>query len=322
MQFDLIIIGGGPAGAATGVYAARKKIKTLLVTPEWGGQSVDSVGIQNWIGTKEISGIDFAKMLENHVRHYAGDSVTIKEELVEKIEPLGNLVSKSEKLSFQVKTNKGKYTSKTVLITTGSHRRKLDIPGAKEFDGKGIAYCASCDAPLFYDQKVAVIGGGNAAFEAVSQLIAYAKSVTLLNRSENFKADPVTIELVSKNPKVKIITNAIPVEIKGDLPDGKAGKFVTVLVYEDQKEQKTVELQVTGIFVEIGLLPTTGFAEPSGVEMNLIKQIVTDPRNQRTSVKGIWAAGDCTDGLFHQNNIAAGDAVKALEDIYNELQKM
>ncbi|MEK7062423.1 MAG: FAD-dependent oxidoreductase, partial [Patescibacteria group bacterium] len=215
---------------------------------------------------------------------------------------------------FKIKTNKSEYTSKTVLIATGSHRRKLEISGAKEFDGKGIAYCASCDAPLFSDQDVAVIGGGNAAFEAVSQLVAYAKSITLLNRSENFKADPITVDLVSRNPKVKIITNAIPVEIKGE-------KFVTGLVYENQTEKKTVELPVTGIFVEIGLLPTTWFAK-GFLDMNKIEQIITDPRNQRASVKGIWAAGDCTDGLFHQNNIAAGDAVKALEDIYNELQRM
>ena len=305
-MYDLIIIGGGPAGAAAGVYAARKKIKTMLITLEWGGQSVDSVGIQNWIGTKEISGLDFAKMLESHVKHYAGDSVAIKEESVEEIKKDGE--------KFKIKTNKGEYESRTVLITTGSHRRKLEIPGAKKFDGKGIAYCASCDAPLFSDQEVAVIGGGNAAFEAVSQLVAYAKSITLLNRSENFKADPITIEMVSKNPKVRIITNAVPIEIKG-------GKFVTTLFYEDQKEQKTVELPVTGIFVEIGLLPTTWFAK-GFLDMNKIEQIITDPRNQRASVKGIWAAGDCTDGLFHQNNIAAGDAVKALEDIYNELQRM
>ena len=307
MLFDLIIIGGGPSGAAAGVYAARKKIKTLLITPEWGGQSVDSVGIQNWIGTKEISGIDFGKMLEDHVRHYAGDSMTIKEETVEKIQ--------KDSTEFKAKTNKEEYASKTILITTGSHRRKLEIPGAKEFDAKGIAYCASCDAPLFSGQDTAVIGGGNAAFEAVSQLTVYAKTVTLLNRSENFKADPVIIDLVMKNPKVKIIKNAVPVEIKGD-------KFVNALVYEDQKGKKTVELPVTGIFVEIGLLPTTWFAEEAGIEMNSFKQIITDSRNQRTSVKGVWAAGDCTDGLFHQNNIAAGDAVKAIEDIYMELQRM
>lgn len=314
-MFDLIIIGGGPGGAAAGVYAARKKIKTLLLTEEWGGQSVDSVGIQNWIGTIEVSGIDFAKMLQNHVKHYAHDSVQIREEKVENI-------LKNES-NFVVKTNKAEYSAKTVLITTGSHRRKLEIPGAKEFDAKGIAYCASCDAPLFAGQDVAVVGGGNAAFEAVEQLLAHCKSVTLLNRSDKFKADEVTIERISKNiedpdkgrANFKIIKNAIPVEIKGD-------KFVNAFVYEDSTNKMTVELPVTGIFVEIGLLPNTWFAESAGVEMNSIKQIVVDPKNQRTNIKGLWAAGDCTDGLFHQNNIAAGDAVKALEDIYMELQKM
>jgi alkyl hydroperoxide reductase subunit F len=310
-MFDLIIIGGGPGGAAAGVYAARKKIKTLLVTESWGGQSVDSVGIQNWVGTKEITGLDFATMLEQHVKHYASDSVTIKEELVEKIEKVGQ----DEKSGFMVKTNKGEYSAKTVLIATGSHRRKLQIPGAKEFDAKGIAYCASCDAPLFSDQDVAVIGGGNAGFEAVAQLISYAKSIKLLSRGSTFRADPVTVDKVSQNPKVTIIKNAIPVEIKGD-------KFVSGLVYEDAITKARTELSLTGIFVEIGLLPTTWFAESAGVEMNEMKQIIADPRNQRTSVKGIWAAGDCTDCLFHQNNIAAGDAVKAVEDIHLELQKM
>lgn len=307
MIYDLIIIGGGPAGAAAAVYAARKRINTLIVTEGWGGQSVDSLGIENWIGTKKVSGEDFAKMLKDHVESHVGESLKIKEERVEKID-------KKESSGFVVSTNKDTYNTRTVLITTGSHRRKLEIPGAKEFDAKGIAYCASCDAPLFSDQDVAVIGGGNAAFEAVAQLLSYAKSVTLLNRSGKFKADPVTVDLVSKNPKLKIIKNTKPVEVRG-------GKFVSGLVYEDTSSQTTQELPVTGIFVEIGLLPNTLFAEGL-VAMNDLNQIKIDPRNQRTSEKGIWAAGDATDVLFHQNNIAAGDAVKALEDIYLELQKM
>lgn len=301
MQYDLIIIGGGPGGAAAGVYAARKKIKTLLITESWGGQSVDSVGIQNWIGTKEISGLDFADLLKDHVKHYAHDSVTIKEELVEKIEP-----------GFTVKTNKSEYATKAVLIATGSHRRKLDIRGAKEFEAKGIAYCASCDAPLFQDQDTAVIGGGNAAFEAAIQLSTFAKSVTLLYRGDKFKADEITVEMVSRNSKIKLIKNARPVEVKGD-------KFVNAFVYE--QNGKNIELPVTGIFVEIGLIPTTWFAD-GVVKMNELKQITIDPRTQQTNTKGIWAAGDCTDTLYHQNNIAAGDAVRALEDIYIELQRM
>jgi alkyl hydroperoxide reductase subunit F len=160
-----------------------------------------------------------------------------------------------------------------------------------------------------------VIGGGNAGFESASQLLAYAKSVTLLNRSDQFKADPVTVGMVQKNPKAILIKNAVPIEVKGE-------KFLSTLVYEDILTKEKKELKVAAVFVEIGLLPTTWFVEKVGVLMNEIKQIKVNPKNQRTSVDGIWAAGDCTDGLFHQNNIAAGDAIKALEDIYLELQKM
>ncbi len=309
MQYQLIIIGGGPAGAAAGVYAARKQIKTLLITDSWGGQSSESVGIQNWIGTVEISGIDFGKSLRDHVKHYAGEFVDIKDsEKVESILPSPGV------RSFNVKTNKGGYLAKSVLIATGSTRRKLDIPGAKEYENKGIVYCASCDGPLYAEQDVAVIGGGNAGFESASQLLAYCRSVTLLNRSETFRADPITVEAIRKNPKMTILENSIPTEVKGD-------QFVNALKYKNTKTGEEKELSVTGVFVEIGLIPTTWFAENSGVEMNEIKQIKVDPRNQRTSVEGIWAAGDCTDGLFHQNNIATGDAVKALEDIYQELAK-
>jgi alkyl hydroperoxide reductase subunit F len=199
------------------------------------------------------------------------------------------------------------------LITTGSTRRKLEIPGAKEYEGKGIVYCASCDGPLYAGEDTVVIGGGNAALESAAQLLAYAKSVTLINRSEVLKADPVTIEAVVKDPKMKIVKNAIPKEIKGD-------QFVTSIIYTDATTNEDYEIKCAGVFVEIGLIPTTWFVDGL-TEMTAIKQIKVDPRNQRTSVEGLWAAGDCTDGLFHQNNIAAGDAVKALEDIYLELQK-
>jgi len=155
---------------------------------------------------------------------------------------------------------------------------------------------------------VAVIGGGNAAFETAAQLMAYCKSVTLLNRSENFKADPGTIAAVSKNPKVKIITNAVPKEVKGT-------KFVTGYVYNDAKTGKDVEIPVTGIFVEIGSIPNTDFIKDV-VKLDPYNRITTDFKDQKTTTEGIWAAGDVTDGLYHQNNIAAGDAVKALEDIY------
>ncbi|KND49968.1 MAG: thioredoxin reductase (NADPH) [Parcubacteria bacterium C7867-003] len=303
MTYDLIIIGGGPAGVSAGVYAARKKLKTLLITPEFGGQSVVSEGIENWIGTVKISGSDLAHALKEHLLAYAGDTVTVKEESVKDI--------KKTDSGFSVTTESGDYNTKTVLIATGSTRRKLEVPGALEFDNKGLTYCASCDGPLFADQDVVVVGGGNAALETSAQLLAYCKSVTLLNRTETLRGDEITIEKLQTNPKFKIILNAVPKEIKGD-------KFVNGIVYEDAVSKEEVELKVAAVFVEIGLIPTTYFAKDI-VELNKIGQIPVDPRTQKTNVPGLWAAGDCTDGLYHQNNIASGDAVKALEDIYIEL---
>jgi alkyl hydroperoxide reductase subunit F len=292
MIYDLAIIGGGPAGVAAGVYAARKNLRTVFITKDWESQSVVSEGIENWIGTIKIPGHEFAKSMENHLRAYAKDAVDIKVgESVEKIEA-----------GFKIKTNKAEYEAKTVLITTGSMRKKLEVKGADVFEHKGLTYCASCDGPLFGGQDVVVIGGGNAGFESAAQLLAYCKSVTLLNRSETFRADPVTVEKVSQHPNFKIVKNANIQEVLGD-------KFVTGIKYND-----TV-LPTAAIFVEIGSIPTTYFAKDL-VNMTPNNNIVVDPRTQRTSVEGIWAAGDCTDGLYHQNNIAAGDAVKALEDIY------
>lgn len=304
-MYDLIIAGGGPAGVSAGIYAARKQLKTLLITSEFGGQSAVSSGVENWIGTIKISGSELADNLKDHLLAYAGESVTVNEN--EKVLD----IIKSE-AGFMVLTDKAKYEAKSVLIATGSHRRKLEIPGAKEFDNKGLTYCASCDGPLFSDQDVAVVGGGNAALETAAQLLAYCKSVTILNRVEKLRGDEVTIEKLKTNPKLTIIKNAIPTEIKGD-------KFVTGIIYEDAVSKEKKELAVSGIFVEIGLLPTTDFAK-NIIKLNKYNQIPVNPRDQKTEVPGIWAAGDCTDALYHQNNIAAGDAVRALEDIYMYVQ--
>ncbi|CAN5135000.1 hypothetical protein BH11PAT3_BH11PAT3_2990 [soil metagenome] len=300
-MYDLAIIGGGPAGVSAGVYAARKKLRTVLITESFGGQSTESGGIQNWIGTIEIPGIELGKQLEAHLRAYAGETVDIK---------TGSRVTKITKENniFTVETSKEKFQARTVLVATGSTRRKLEIPGAVEFENKGITYCASCDGPLFADADVVVIGGGNAGFESAAQLLAYAKSVTLLNRSDVVKADEMTVDAVLKHENMKLIKNAAPKEIKGD-------KFVTSLVYTDLATNTDHELNVTGVFVEIGLVPTTGFMQDL-IELNKYNQIPVQSENQRTDMDGLWAAGDCTNGLFHQNNIASGDAVKALEDIY------
>jgi alkyl hydroperoxide reductase subunit F len=299
---DLLIIGGGPAGVAAGVYAARKQLKTVLVAEEFGGQSTVSEGVENWIGTVKIRGIELGKALKEHLDAYKGDIVeTVDGDRVVGLEKSGD--------GFKATTKTGKTVeARAVLIASGAGRRKLPVPGADVFENKGLTYCASCDGPLFSDADVVVIGGGNAGFESALQLLAYCKSVTLLNRSPDFKADPTTVAQVKANPKATILTNIVPVEVKGD-------KFVNGLVIKDAGTGETRELAVTGIFVEIGVLPNTDFAKDI-VALDQFNRIVTDPKNQHTSVEGIWAAGDCTDELYHQNNIAAGDAVKALEDIY------
>ena len=200
-----------------------------------------------------------------------------------------------------------------MLIASGAGRRKLDIPSAEKFENKGVTYCASCDGLLFAGKDVAVIGGGNAGFETVLQLLAYAKSVTLINHGKEFKADPITVAKARAHPNMTALVNAEPIEVLGE-------QFVTGLKYKDVDSGEIKELAVSGIFVEIGVAPNTTFAEKL-VEFDAVQRIKVDPHNQRTSLEGIWAAGDCTDELYHQNNIAVGDGIKALEDIYLWVKK-
>lgn len=313
-MYDLIIIGGGPAGVAAGVYASRKKIKTLFITESFGGQSIVSDGIENWIGTIKISGEDLAKSLEAHLRAYAGDIVEIKTGT--RIASIEKAVTDSGQTYFKLTkqgSNPEVYEAKTVLIATGSKRRKLEAKGADIFEHKGVTYCATCDAPMFGGQHVVVVGGGNAAFESAAQLSAHCASVTILNRSDSFRADPVTVEKVLAKENVKAIKNAVIEEVTGST-------FVTGLTYKNTETGATENLDITGVFVEIGLIPNTDFIKDI-VTLDAYGKVVIDHKSQATSTPGIWAAGDCTDGLYHQNNIAAGDAVKALEDIYVYLTK-
>lgn len=303
MQYELIIIGGGPAGASAAVYAARKQIKTLLVTMEFGGQSVVSDDIQNWIGTPHITGADLAKSLKAHVEAYKADWVEIRE---------GVTVSQVAKIEggFSISLSSGdSVTTKSLLVTAGSSRRKLEAPGADKLEHKGLTYCASCDGPLFSDMDVVVIGGGNAAFETVGQLAAYCKSVTLVHRSDTFRADEITVEKIKANPKVRLIINAEVKEVLGD-------NFVSgiTITHKDTGQDET--LTIAGIFVEIGQISNGGFMKDV-VDVDAGGKIVIDPWTQRTSVEGIWAAGDITNIRYHQNNIAAGDGVKAIEDLYS-----
>lgn len=302
--YDLIIVGGGPAGAAAGVYAARKRLKALIIASEFGGQSTVSTEIQNWIGTVAISGEKLAADLRAHVHAYANDVLTIREgEYVQSVKKENDIIT--------VTTDNGTYQARALLVATGSHRRKLEVPGADIFEHKGVTYCASCDGPIFSGMDVAVLGGGNAGFETAAQLLAYCNSVTLINRSNTFRADPITVEKLSAHPNMRIIKNADIMEVKGDV-------MVSGLTYKNKTTDEIIELPVQGIFVEIGQIPNTTFVE-GVVPLTDNGQVIIDPRTQQTSTPGVWAAGDCTDILYHQNNIAAGDAVRALEDIYKTL---
>lgn len=306
MPYDLIIIGGGPAGISAGIYAARKKLKTLLITESFGGQSLVSESIENWIGEPTISGLDLAKKLENHLR---------AQEDVEII--TGDTVSAVNENSagFSLVTASGKsFDSKTIFLALGSHRRKLNIPGEQDFEGKGVFYCSICDAPIMKNKVAVVIGGGNAGLEAAQDLIPYAEKVYLLHRREELKGDPITQELITKNPKVEIILNAEIQKISG-------GKFVEELTYRNSKTGEIKILSANGVFVEIGAVPNSDIVK-NLVALNERGEVIVDHKTQSASKIGVWAAGDITDVLYKQNNVSAGDAVKAVLNIYDYLKKL
>lgn len=306
-MYDLIIIGGGPAAVASAVYSARKQLKSAIIASEFGGQSTVSDTIYNWIGTKAISGNDLGKNLKEHAFAYKGQFLDIFEgSKVTK-------VSKKENTFIITTDNGGEYESRAIIVASGSGRRKLEAENADKYEHKGITYCASCDGPLFSDQDVIVIGGGNAGFETAIQLLAYCKSVTLIHRSPEFKADEITVSKTLANPKFTGIKNADIVRVDGD-------QFVSSLTYKDKVTGEEHTIPTAGIFVEVGQVPNTGFMKDI-VDIDALGKIIVDPMTQMTSVPGIWSAGDCTNGKYHQNNIAAGDAVKALEDAYIWIHK-
>lgn len=304
-MYDTIILGGGPAGVAAGIYAARKKLNTLVIAQEFGGQSVVSDDIQNWIGTKSISGLDLAKNLEEHLRAQEG---------IEIQSPAKVTSIKKEGDTFMVSTDKDTYQAKTVILSIGARHRKLEVPGEADLDGKGVAYCSTCDAPLFAGKSVAVIGGGNAGLEAAQDLIPYAQEVYLLTHGDALRGDPITIEAVKKSDKFKdVILNADIQEVLGD-------KFVTGLKYKDKKSGEEKTLDVEGIFVEIGTIPNTEIVKGL-VDLDERGHVIVDHKTGATSLPGIYAAGDITDTAYRQNNISAGDGVKAALSAYQYLLK-
>ena len=303
---DIVIIGGGPAGCAAAVYAARKKMQSVIISQEWGGQSVVSVDVQNWIGTPHISGEDIATNLKKHIREYAGEVLKIIDDDV--------VARLSKNQYFEVQTQKGEqFTARTVLVCSGSSRRQLQVPGADRLNHKGISYCASCDAPLFSGVEAVVVGGGNAGFESALQLLEYATKVTLFEKNAEFLADKTTIEKAMTHKAFSALTEVDVKEITGE-------NSVDGVVYTNKDNQEHT-IPAGGVFVEIGSIPNSAFAKDI-LDLNDRNEIIVDPANQRASVEGVWAAGDVANGLFKQNNISMGDAVKALEDMYIYIQKL
>ncbi len=286
---------------AAAVYTARKKLKTLLLADSFGGQSVVAADIQNWIGDAHISGIDLAKKLETHVRSFS--EVEIKTEKATLVRYTSS--------TFEVSTNSGIYTSKSIILASGARRRKLGIPGEDQFEGKGVSYCSTCDAPLFVGKKVAVVGGGNSGLEAVLDLFPYATEIYLLDRGEAIKGDPSTLEEIKKNPKLKeIILNAQTKEIVGET-------LVTGLKYMVNGQEKL--LDIGGAFVEIGSVPNSEMVKDL-VQLNEHSEVMINFQHARTSHPGVFAAGDVTDDPYKQNNISAGDGVRAALACYSYLQ--
>lgn len=292
-MFDLIIIGGGPAGITAGIYAARKKLNTLIITKEWGGQITKASDIQNWPGEKSISGPDLMKKM---VEHLKGFEIETKED-----REVINLEKKGE--DFVIRDNKDEeYQAKTVIIATGKIPRALNISGEEEFKGKGVSICSTCDAPMFKDKEVAVIGGGNAGLDAALDLTKYAKKIYILEFLEQMQGDSTTKEKLEKTGKVEFYTNVAVKEIKGT-------NFVESLIYENRDTGKDTEIKVQGIFVAIGMEAKAGFAEGL-VVFNKIGEIEVD-RCGNTKTSGLFAAGDITDVKYEQIVIAGSEGAKS-----------
>jgi thioredoxin-disulfide reductase len=294
MTYDLIIIGGGPTAITAGIYAARQKLKTLLITESFGGQIVKkAVNIENYPGFEKISSKELIKNFEKHLRKF---DLGIEIDSVIKLEKKVNFLS--------VFTKKNKFQAKAVIIASGRSPQHLKIPGEKEFLGKGVSYCVQCDGPLFENKTVAVIGGGNAAFEAALFLSKIAKKIYILEYSPKVKADKINQGLVKNSGKCEVITNVVLKEIKGD-------KFVSSLVFEDKKISKEKTLSVEGVFIEIGFQPAISFVNRDLVDFNEKNEIKINPKTCKTKTVGLFAAGDVTDIKNKQIVIAAGEGAKA-----------
>ncbi len=303
-MYDLIIVGGGPASVSAGIYVARKKLKALLITKDWGGQMSYAPLIQNYPGFANITGMDLVNKFTEHLKK---NEIEIKENL--KVEEV-KVINDSE---LEIKVNDQRYQTKTALITTGRVARRLGVPGEEEFFGKGVSHCATCDAPLFRNRAVAVIGGANAGLGTALELAEYASKIYILETTPQLQADEFLQEKIGKIDKIEVVTSAKVVEVKGD-------KFVSGLVYSNGTKGKNKELPVQGIFLAIGSLANSSFVKDV-VKLNEQGEIKVDSKNQ-TSQPNIFAAGDVTDVSHKQVVIAAGEGAKAALNAYDYLKNL
>ena len=300
--FDVLVVGGGPAGAAAAIYAARKGIRTGVAAERFGGQVLDTMAIENFISVQETEGPKLAAALEQHVRQYEVDIMNLQR--AEK------LVTDGDLLEVQL-ANGASLKSKTVILSTGARWRQMNVPGEDEYRNKGVAYCPHCDGPLFKGKRVAVIGGGNSGVEAAIDLAGIVSHVTLIEFDHQLRADAVLQRKLHSLPNVKVITSAMTTEVTGD------GQKVNGLVYEDRGNNEKHTLALEGIFVQIGLLPNTEWLKGT-VALSPRGEIIVDERGQ-TSVPGVFAAGDVTTVPYKQIVIAMGEGSKAALSAFDHL---
>ena len=298
--FDVLVVGGGPAGASAAIYAARKGIRTGIVAERFGGQIMDTLGIENFIGTQYTEGPKLAQSLEEHVKEYEIDVMNLQR---------AKRLEKKDLIEVELE-NGAVLKSKTVILSTGARWRNVNVPGEAEFKNKGVAYCPHCDGPLFAGKRVAVIGGGNSGVEAAIDLAGIVKHVTVLEYSNSLKADSVLQERLNSLPNVTVIKNALTTEITGT-------DKVNGISYKNQETEEIHHIELEGIFVQIGLVPNTDWLGEE-VERTRTGEIIVD-KNGSTSIPGVFAAGDCTDSPFKQIIISMGSGATAALGAFDHL---
>ena len=303
-EFDVLVVGGGPAGAAAAIYAARKGIRTGVVADRFGGQVLDTLGIENFISVKQTEGPKLAMALEQHVKSYEVDVMNLQR--AKALTP--GLDGRASEVQLE---NGAVLRAKTVILATGARWREMNVPGEAEYRTKGVAYCPHCDGPLFKGKRTAVIGGGNSGVEAAIDLAGVVAHVTLLEFDRDLRADAVLQKKLYSLPNVTVIKNAQTTEVKGD------GSKVTGLVYKDRNTGDSHLVELEGIFVQIGLLPNTDWLQGS-VDLSPRGEVLVDAKGE-TSVPGIFAAGDCTVTPYKQIIISMGEGAKASLSAFDHL---